>query len=345
MKFGIRAQNLKERIGLAFNLAPLPIVHSNLYAFCARALCDAVTLGVFQSIGTEQRSMQEIARATNLNESALEALLNLLVSMGYLVHRDGRFSATKLTTKWLLDDSESSISDGIRLFGSQWAQYEHLPHYLRTGEGFRTHLDGRGMDWSLYMRAMFQFARMGSKEIAKKTPIDARATAMIDVGGSHGLYSVELCRRIPTLRSVVLDLPPAVEAAAPILASINAEGRVEHRAGDILSDDIGTDAYDLVFMSNFVHNFSAEQNGEIAKKAARALKPGGHFVIQDFLRPAIDSASDTLSSVQNLFFSVTSRCGVHSLETQQAWQREAGLAPRGVVRFMTSPLVQVVAVK
>ncbi|MBK7694468.1 MAG: hypothetical protein IPI30_09125 [Saprospiraceae bacterium] len=31
---------------------------------------------------------------------------------------------------------------------------------------------------------------------------------MLDLGGSHGLYSIELCKRNPNLKSVIVDLPP-----------------------------------------------------------------------------------------------------------------------------------------
>jgi tRNA A22 N-methylase len=45
------------------------------------------------------------------------------------------------------------------------------------------------------------------------------ARDLLDIGGSHGYYSVALCRRHPTLRAVILDLPQAVVHAETILAS------------------------------------------------------------------------------------------------------------------------------
>jgi SAM-dependent methyltransferase len=245
----------------------------------------------------------------------------------------------------LLKSSPSSVCDAIRFFRSQWAVYDHLTRYLKTGQGMRSHAELAAEDWPVYQSAMFQLARMGAKEIAKKTPVPRGATAMLDIGGSHGLYSVELCRRVSTLRSSVLELPQAVAAAAPLLAAINAEGRVQHQAGNVLDDDLGESRYDLVLISNLVHHFSPTQNQTIANKVARALKPGGYFVIQDFLRPQVDDASDTLSSVQNLFFSLTSASGTHSLDEEQTWQRQAGLRPTKVIRFLGSPMVQVVATK
>ena len=59
----------------------------------------------------------------------------------------------------------------------------------------------------------------------------------------------------------------------------------------------------------------------------------------------MDAASDTVSSAQNLFFSLISAAGVYSLAEQQTWQTEAGLAPLAVTRFLSTPLVQVTAVK
>lgn len=42
MKFSIKAQNLTGFIGIKLNLAPLPVLHTNLYAHVARAVCEAV---------------------------------------------------------------------------------------------------------------------------------------------------------------------------------------------------------------------------------------------------------------------------------------------------------------
>lgn len=89
-------------------------------------------------------------------------------------------------------------------------------------------------------------------------PRDARD--MLDLGGSHGYYSVSLCRRHPDLRSVILDLPDAVEHAAPILAAEKMGDRVTHRPGNALTDDLGEGSVAIVFMSQLVHHFTDAQN-------------------------------------------------------------------------------------
>lgn len=346
MRLAIKSQGVGEFIGLKFNLAPMPFLHTNVYSTLARTLAEAVAHGVFESIGVAERTIEEIAAATGLNPSALSSLLAMLVSTDYLKYSGGKFTTTKFASKWLLKDSPTSVCDAVVLLRQEWHLFDHFEEFLKTGEGHDFHDTLGPEEWKTYQRAMFQLARLGVKEIAKKTPVPAGATAMLDIGGSHGLYSVELCKRFPSMTSVVLDLPSAITAAAPILESINAEGRVRHQAGDILTDDIGEARYDLVFICSLVHHFTDEQNRMIAGKVARALKPGGFFIIQDYIRPSLEDHPDVVRSMQHLLFGLTSSVGLYTLEEEQAWQRDAGLEHHKVVNFMTAPLdVQVVARK
>jgi hypothetical protein len=72
--------------------------------------------------------------------------------------------------------------------------------------------------WSIYQRGMRNLSGLAAGEVAERFPMPPGARDMLDLGGSHGYYSVSLCRRHPDLRSVILDLPDAVEHAAAILA-------------------------------------------------------------------------------------------------------------------------------
>src|SRR5262245_62389041 len=96
---------------------------------------------------------------------------------------------------------------------------------------------------------------------------------MLDIGGSHGYYSVILCHRYPRLRSTVLDLPQAIRHAAPLLAREGMGDRVVHRAGDALTDDLGSDAYDLVFVAALVHHFDEDTNGELMRRIGGTMRP------------------------------------------------------------------------
>ena len=122
---------------------------------------------------------------------------------------------------------------------------EHFEQFVKTGEPLDFHATMTPEQWQIYQRGQRDHARLAADEVARRTRVPRGATAMLDVGGAHGLFSVALCRKHPGLRATVLDLAPAVEASAPLLAEEGLGARVVHRVGDALTDDLGEDAYDM----------------------------------------------------------------------------------------------------
>jgi SAM-dependent methyltransferase len=215
--------------------------------------------------------------------------------------------------------------------------------YVRSGEPLEIHDVMTGDQWDLYQRGMRSLAGAFASEGAKRMPMPSNPRDMLDIGGSHGYYSVSLCRRHPDLRAVVLDLPAAVEKAAPILAAEGMGDRVVHRAGNALEDDLGADAYDLVIASQLVHHFSDAENRDLAKRVARALRPGGIYAIFESFRPRAPKDAGQIAALLEFYFALTSQSGTWTPEEMATWQREAGLEPKGPIRFRTAPGVGIQA--
>jgi SAM-dependent methyltransferase len=168
-------------------------------------------------------------------------------------------------------------------------------------------------------------------------PVPDGARDMLDIGGSHGYYSVALCRRHQGLRAVVLDLPQAVRHSAPLLAEEGMGDRVVHREGDALADDLGEESYDLVITAQLVHHFSAEQNRDLTNRIARALRPGGVYAILEEFRSPTPKDAGQVGALLDFYFALTSQSGTWSPEEMADWQRAAGLEPRRPIRFRTAP--------
>ena len=211
----------------------------------------------------------------------------------------------------------------------EWRFTEHFGAYLESGEALDFHATLADEDWSAYQRGLRAMAPHSADEVARVTPIPRGATALLDIGGAHGAYAVALCRRRPALEATILDLPQAVAESAPLLAAEGLGGRVRHLAGDAFATDLGEARYDAVFTSQFSHHFDDARNRELARRVARALRPGGVYVIQDLIRPATprDLRRASLGALMGLFFAATSAAGTWSLAEMASWQREAGLRP------------------
>jgi SAM-dependent methyltransferase len=169
-------------------------------------------------------------------------------------------------------------------------------------------------------------------EVARRLRIRPGATRMLDIGGSHGYYSVAICRRHPMLSSVILDLPEAVRHAAPLLAREGMGARVVHQPGNALTGDLGSGAYDLIFIGALVHHFDEPANRDLVRRCAEALRPGGVLALHDALRVDPGQGIGQIGGLLDLFFGITSLSGTWSGEEMASWQRDAGLRPRKLMR-------------
>lgn len=136
---------------------------------------------------------------------------------------------------------------------------------------------------------------------------------------------------------MILDLPAAVEHAAPLLAEEGMGDRIIHRAGDVLTEDLGAEAWDVILVANLVHHFDDATNRDLAKRVAKALRPGGVYVIQEIYRQGSPNEAGQIGSLLGLYFALTSESGTWAFEEMADWQREAGLKPSKPVKFVTAP--------
>jgi len=75
----------------------------------------------------------------------------------------------------------------------------------------------------------------------------------------------------------------------------------------------------------------------VALRVAKALKPGGVYIINEFIRPDVGAKPELVGSSTDLFYGLTSTAGNYSTEEIKDWQRAAGLKPHKVVKYRTIP--------
>jgi SAM-dependent methyltransferase len=346
MRIGVITENILERILLAINIIPTPLLDTQGAFQTARPIMTGAKLGIFEALAAGPLTTDEVAARCKTNPRATTKLLNALVGLRYLRFEGDRYALAPVSRKWLLKDSPSSVLDKVLHNYTEWEFIENLENFVSTGQTVRWHEVLSDEEWGVYQRGMRALVGFQAPEVARRTPVPEGARDMLDVGGSHGYLSVVLCKRHPGLRSVILDLPEAVKHAAPILAKEGMGDRVTHRVGDALKDDLGTEAWDLIFMANLVHHFDDATNRFLIQRAANALRPGGYLVILDVIRPSSPKQTGQAILLVDLYCANTSTSGAWSFEEMTAWEQAAGLQPMKPIRFLTVPGVgQQAAVK
>ena len=337
MRLGLVAERLLDWVALASGRVPTPILDALPGAIIARALMAATRCGIFDALAGGDLPAEGIATLCATDPAATAKLLNLLVAQRYLRRTGGRYALTPSARRWLLRDSPQSIRDYLLFNESQWAWLGRTETFLQTGTPIHFHQEMAPAEWERYQRGMRAIARLTAPEVAQRIPLPPAARRMLDIGGAHGAYSVALCRRHPQLCATILDLPQAVDFAAPLLAEQGMGDRVRHIAGDALTTDLGEARYDLIFMANLVHHFDAATNAALVGRVAHALAPGGICVIQEGIRPGEEATPRQLEACGDLFFALTSEAGLYSFAEMRGWQCAAGLAPLRPKRLLTGP--------
>lgn len=337
MKIGLKPENPLEALGLALGLVPVPMGETLPPLLLTRALMAAARFGVIEALAEAPQTSGEIAGRCGLHPAATRTLLDTLVGSDYLLLAGERYALAPLARKWLAPDSPVSLHESLLYRYLEWEWIGRLDEYLQSGEPLHIHQEMTRDQWALYQRGMLAVARLSASEVAARAPVPRGSRDLLDLGGSHGFYSVAICRRHPDLRAVVLDLPQAVEHAAPLLDVQEMGERVVHRTGDARTEDFGSDRYDFILVSQLLHHFDEATNRELVGRLARALRPGGVLAILELLRRQSPKEGGQLGGLLDLYFALTSESGTWTFDEMAGWARGAGLKPKKPVRFRTLP--------
>lgn len=325
MKLAAKAQNALEWFALQSGMAPEPVALTHFGYMVSKFVLEAMDKGVLEAMGKGSKTLQEIASITSLNANAVEKLLRLLASMGLVNVNNHKFSLAGKARKWLLKDSPSSLY-WLLMFDHKvcydWMQYAGT--FLQTGKGLQYHDTLSSEQWFYYQKAMEAIARNAAREITRRVPTLSSPTAMLDIGGAHGLYAAAFCKKYPALQATVIDLPEAVEQAKNF-EHHHLSQRIHYQAGNILHHDLSASTYDFILMASVAHHLAEKENETVAGKAYEALKPGGYFTIMEVLTPgAVQKNEDMLAAIGDLFFAFSSTSGTWSLATIKTWMTSAG---------------------
>ncbi len=341
MQLRVSPENPLEWLALQTNNIPIPLLHVQMYFVMAKAVMEAADAGVFECIGHNKKTVEEIATQCQLNVNALSQLLNLMVSMEYLKHENSLFSMTNMAKKWILPESADSVHD-IAVYNNRvvWDWVGQMGQYLRTGVGMDSHEVFDKDQWQLYQSAMRSVAMGEVREFMKRVSIPKNAKKVLDIGGANAQHAIALCKKYPHLSIDILDLPEAFENA-PDIGNLS----IKLIKGNALTYDFGVEVYDMVLMSNLAHHLTAQQNELVAQKVAKALRGDGVFVINEFIRPELDQKPELVGSSSNLFFGITSTSGNWTTSEIQTWQKRAKLIPQRVKNYLTIPGMAMVGAK
>ncbi len=291
------------------SIQPNPLTDPIVPAIRSIALVAAQSMGMFSALADGPLPVEPLAKALGRDALGIERIAGVLTACGYLRRIDGCLALAEPARMTLLQGSPLQLTNWLQFCQIQLRAFEHLEDVLRDGRP----VDLLGLMGSreallTHQRAMAETAKPAADWVAANTPVPHGAKTMLDIGGSHGLYSAALCRANPPLRSDVLELPSVIDVARDVSREHSADAFVSYVEGDISSTTSLHHIYDLVFLGNIIHHIPRSEAPAALEKVAACTCPGGTVAIWDLREPL--AASDATTACFSLFFYLTSgaRC-------------------------------------
>ena len=281
----MRTFTLSERFAAKANLLPTAIYDAFPAVLFGRVLVLATRLGVFESLNERRQSGNELATSLHLHPKGTECILPPLVAASYLTKHGERYALTPQSKKWLVKSSPHYIGNFIayiELLHTHWMTMEDT---LRLGKPSQTYAETfTDREWNIYTLGMMDLAKLIIPYIIPKIRVSSSASRLIDICGSHGLYSIELCTRYPLLTATIADFPQVLRTTESIIEDHHLEKRITLLPCDVLQTQFEKNTYDIALAFNIIHGFDTNVNKAFLFSAASSLKRGGVLYILDQLK-------------------------------------------------------------
>ncbi|MHC4427295.1 MAG: methyltransferase [Planctomycetota bacterium] len=314
--------------------AIVDVVGHSVAAWRAQVLGVAVRLGLFEAVAEGGKTVDELCEQLKCPPRSLERLLIAAHACKLLDREGDRYIPSECTAKTLVPGRPGYVGNWIRLM-HQWSRaWGDLEQAVRTGKNVERpelHLGENAEYTRDFILGMHDYAHYRGTDVLKFLDLTG-CKKLIDVGGGPGTYSIMFCQQYPELAATIFDLPEVLEIAKENVEEASLSDRVRMQPGNYYTDELGGE-YDVAFLSDMLHQESAETGKMIVEKSYRALASGGRIVIQAMFLDDDDSGPEW-PALHNLLMLLIYEGGkAYSMAETIPWLEQAGFVDVQRVRM------------
>ncbi len=276
----------------------------------------AVKTGIIEQLSAKSMTADELALATGADSRAIWVVTEALEALGYL-SKDGNMLRLSQEAQDMFYNSESPNFTGFSFMHryNVTKAWTHLPEVIKSGKP--SPREDADENTKYFMAAMGHGAKERAMAVAGYCLAGlGDSPKVLDIGGGPLTYARAFAAG--GARVTVQDLPNVVGYMSK---SLNKEEHIEMFPGDF-NVVLAPGVFDLAFLGNICHIFGEQENRELFKKVAAALKTGGRVSIMDFIR-----GTSTMAAVFGVNMLVnTKKGGTWTLDEYAAWLGDAGFS-------------------
>jgi ubiquinone/menaquinone biosynthesis C-methylase UbiE len=275
-----RPSNIQE------GLSPRPLMRLLGDFGNSQILDAAIEYDFFTHIHKGFRRYEEIAREAGTDPRATRIVLDGLIALALLDKREGKYSLTPISEAFLVQGKPCYMGDFRHVALALWDGMAHLKETLKTGKpASRMDTGDQLQVWEKLVLGIIPIARPVAEATCDILGIGAerKGLRVLDIAGGSSIFGMTILGRDPSAQVTQLDWPNVNAVAKKLNRERGMEGKIRFIDGEFRSAFIEENLYDLVLASNFCRFESPSGNQALFTKAYRALKSGGHLLVNDFL--------------------------------------------------------------
>ena len=268
--------------------------------FRSRALCAAARLGIADVMDTGERTVAEMAAASQSDPAALYRLLRALATFGIVRETaPATFALTPLGLPLRKNDPDSAWDTVVfwaDLLADSWS---HLTECVRTGDSAMKIAQQRGIAsrWTTDPEAGNIFrAVMGTGPAQDYMPFVlawdfSKHRVVADLGGGGGALIAAILEAHPGVRGMLVDHRESVEGASERLTADGLAGRCECIAAE-LKETVPPGA-DVYILQHVLHAYNDDTAAGILGNVRAAVPADGRLLVIECVLPDLFNVVDT----------------------------------------------------
>lgn len=268
------------------SLVPAPVSMTGLLGgfMVSQALYAAAKLDVLTHLDDGPLPSTELAARTGADPDALRRLVRALAPAGVFSTDGDVVAATALGATLSRHHPQSVYELACFWMETSYLPFSEFSHTLQTGEpGAVRYLGMPYVDWvtgdpqrAAQLGRTFAAIGAGLRPGFFDDYTLPSGHVVADIGGADGSNLIELLRRHPDRRGIVLDLPDVVPGARAAASCAGLVDRVEVVAGDFF---VEVPAADVYLLSTVLHDWDDARCRTILSRVAAAARPGAWLLV------------------------------------------------------------------
>jgi len=229
-----------------------------------------------------------IAGAAKIDERGTRMVLDSLVTLEILTKRGDGYGLTPDAEAFLVDGKPGDLTPMLDYHSAlTYADWARLTEALQDPSTIRHYADlDKGAEFfAKLIRAIIPLGLGPADAVAEHLGVGAarKGVRVLDIGVGGAAWSIPFARRDAAARITGFDMPGILPHTKQIVEEFGVSRQYSLKPGNLMTDDFGDSAFDVVILGNICHGLTAEQNVDLLKRCRRALADGGRLVIADMV--------------------------------------------------------------